>query len=313
MSDDAPAPVLIGYDGYDEAAAAIRGAGRLLGHRRATVAYVWESLATLLLHADVRELTGRMREAAEEFDAGEEARAHEVSEEGARLAREAGFEAAPMAARGRPKAWPTLLKLADEQAAAAIVVGSEGLGAVRSALLGSVSSGVLHHSGRPVLIVRREEDEGATGPVILAYDGSEHARRAIESAAGLLEGREAIVQTVWTSYRVVVSAADIGIPAAMAKAGAERLDEELEARALRTAEEGAALAATAGMPASAEAVMERGSISRTLLDGARNLDAAVVVVGSRGQSALRAALLGSVATGLAHHARAPLLVVPPPG
>ena len=45
MSHASHGPVLIGYDGYDEAAAAIRVAGRLLGSRTATVAYVWESLA----------------------------------------------------------------------------------------------------------------------------------------------------------------------------------------------------------------------------------------------------------------------------
>ena len=51
--------------------------------------------------------------------------------------------------RGRPKAWPALLQLADEHDAAAIVVGSEGLGAVKSALFGSVSAGLLHHCKRP--------------------------------------------------------------------------------------------------------------------------------------------------------------------
>jgi nucleotide-binding universal stress UspA family protein len=286
MSDDTRGPVLIGYDGHEEAAAAIRGAGRLLAPRRATVAYV--------------------RKAADESRAGE------VSEQGARLASDAGFDAEALAVRGRPKAWPALLELADRQGSAAIVVGSEGLGAVKSALAGSVSSGLVHHSGRPLLIVPQGAAEDAGGPVILAYDGSEDAVRAIASAADLLGKREVIVQTVWTSYRATVSPGDVGIPAAGAAAGSERLDEELAARAQRTAEEGAAAAARAGMRASAEAVVEQGSIYRTLLDSARDRDAEAVVVGSRGQSAIRAALIGSVAMGLVHHAHVPLLVVPPP-
>jgi nucleotide-binding universal stress UspA family protein len=311
MSHASHGPVLIGYDGYDEAAAAIRVAGRLLVSRTATVAYVWESLAARLLHSDVQGLTGTMREAADEFDAGEEARAHEVSAEGARLAGDGGFDAEPVVVRGKPKAWPSLLEIAGEREAAVIVVGTEGLGAVRSALVGSVSSGLLHHSRHPLLIVPRGAAEDAGGPVILAYDGSAHARRAIETAAEVLGEREAIVQTVWTSYRVMVSAADIGIPAAMATTGAQQLDHDLAARARETAEEGAAVAAKAGMRARAEAVLEHDRIYRTLLDSARDRDAAAVVVGSRGQSGVTAALIGSVAGGLVHHAHVPLLVVPP--
>ena len=87
---------------------------------------------------------------------------------------------------------------------------------------------------------------------------------------------------MWTSYRVVVSAADIGIPAAMATTGAQQLDHDLAARAQETAEEGAAVAAKAGMRARAEAVLEHDRIYRTLLDSARDRDAAAVVVGSRG-------------------------------
>ena len=58
MSREQRSPVLIGYDGHEDAAAAIHGAGALLGPGPAIVAYVWESLATLLLHADVEQLTG---------------------------------------------------------------------------------------------------------------------------------------------------------------------------------------------------------------------------------------------------------------
>ena len=43
---------------------------------------------------------------------------------------------------------------ADRMNADLIVVGSRGLGGVTSALLGSVSKGLLKHANRPVLVVR---------------------------------------------------------------------------------------------------------------------------------------------------------------
>jgi nucleotide-binding universal stress UspA family protein len=54
--------------------------------------------------------------------------------------------------RGRPV--DEIVAYADSLDADMIVIGSRGHGAVASALLGSVSSGVLHEAMRPVLVVR---------------------------------------------------------------------------------------------------------------------------------------------------------------
>jgi nucleotide-binding universal stress UspA family protein len=151
--------ILIGYDGSEDAESAIRSAGDLFAPRRAIVTHVWDSLAELLLHSDIDQLTGSMKEAAEELDAGGAREAELMAKRGAELAEDAGFDAVPTVARGRPKAWPTLLELADRHGAAAIVVGSRGLGCVKSALLGSVSSGVLDHAHLPVLIVPPLEEQ----------------------------------------------------------------------------------------------------------------------------------------------------------
>jgi nucleotide-binding universal stress UspA family protein len=49
----------------------------------------------------------------------------------------------------------TIVEVADRHDAAAIVVGSRGSTGLQRALLGSVSSAVVHHADRPTLIVRQ--------------------------------------------------------------------------------------------------------------------------------------------------------------
>jgi nucleotide-binding universal stress UspA family protein len=304
--------ILIGYDGSDDAENAIRCAGDLLAPRRAILAYVWDSLAELLLYTDVDQLTSSMKEATEELDAEDAREAELIAGRGAEIAEEAGFEAAATVARGRPKAWPTLLALADEHRADAVVVGSRGLGMVKSALLGSVSSGVLDHARVPVLIVPPLAELHAPGPVVIGYDGSEHARAAVTAVGRLLKVRRSILQTVWISYHAVAAAGVAAAPVGVITKAAEELDRGIREGAQQTADQGARLAEAEGLEVQAEAVQANGNVWRTLLDTAHAQRAAAVVVGSRGSSAFGAALTGSVSRALVHHAPAPVLVVRPP-
>jgi nucleotide-binding universal stress UspA family protein len=308
---DETGTALIAYDGSDDAAAAIRHAGKLLAPRPATVVHVWESLAGLLLHTDIQGLTGTMREAAEEVDDEDRRRAEQMAEEGAELAREAGFDSDCRAVQGRPKAWPALLEAADAVDAVVLVIGSRGQGSVRSALFGSVSSGLLHHAHRPVLVVPPCEEPLSAGPVLVGYDGSDGSRAAIHAAARLLSVREALIETAWIPYSGVAGIGAAGMPVAVATRATEELDTQIATRAEDTAHQGARLAAEGGLEARAEAMGVSGPVWALLRDAADTHGSPAIVVGSRGRGTAASAVLGSTSAALVHNVRLPILVVPP--
>ncbi|MFC7719802.1 universal stress protein [Nonomuraea recticatena] len=152
--------ILVAYDGSDDSKAAITYAGHLLRGQQAVVLSVWERLALASIRGSAG-LIAPVDTTAE--DEAIEAATKELAEQGARLAREAGLEAT---ARWEPDSmavWSTIVDVAGEIDASLIVTGTRGLGGVRSLLLGSTSDRVLHHAGRPVLIVPSKEDAQA-GP-----------------------------------------------------------------------------------------------------------------------------------------------------
>jgi nucleotide-binding universal stress UspA family protein len=147
------------------------------------------------------------------------------------------------------------------------------------------------------------------GPVLIAYDGSDHAKAAIERAGGVLRPGPAVVATAWTSFEDAAPAALLAMPGDMVREGTEALDEAGRETAEELAAEGAELARAAGFDAEPRAVRSKGPFFAALINLAEELDASAIVAGSRGRSALRAAVLGSVSTGLLHHTHRPVLIV----
>jgi nucleotide-binding universal stress UspA family protein len=152
-TSSADGPVLLCYDGSEDARHAIRRAGALFPGRRALVATVWQPTAVPSSLGFAGEAAGMVN--LVELDRAGAEDGGRLAGEGVRIARDAGLIAEPLALEAAGPVWKTIVDIADREDAATIVMGSRGLAGLKAMLLGSVSSAVLHHADRPTLIVRR--------------------------------------------------------------------------------------------------------------------------------------------------------------
>jgi nucleotide-binding universal stress UspA family protein len=162
-------PLLLCYDESEDAKYAIESAGALLASRHALVVTVWQPLAGMggiAWEAPPNLVNFAELDRAAAEDGGR------VASDGVRVAHEAGLEAEPIAVKTTGSVWRTILETADCHDAAAIVMGSRGLSGIRSMLLGSVSSAVVHHADRPTLVVHRPSDETTARQIGEAREGS---------------------------------------------------------------------------------------------------------------------------------------------
>jgi nucleotide-binding universal stress UspA family protein len=154
-------PVVLAYDGSAEAENALREAVALFGQRHLIVASVWEpGLAMVTMTPAAGEPSiGYMPDPEEvaAIDHAQSGHAGNVAEAGARLARELGATAEAVAMPDSASVAGTLIAIAEERDARAIVVGSRGLGGIKARVLGSTSRKLLHDTHRPVLVVRTPE------------------------------------------------------------------------------------------------------------------------------------------------------------
>ncbi|MGA9876655.1 MAG: universal stress protein [Solirubrobacteraceae bacterium] len=144
--------LLVCYDGSEDAKRAIARAGELLSSKRALVLTVWQPAAGLGSFA----WTGVIGGVADFAELDRSAREvnNQIAQEGVGVAQEAGLQAEPLTEESAGPVWQTIVQVAEDHDAAVIVMGSRGLTGLRSGLMGSVSTAVVHHTHRPTLIVR---------------------------------------------------------------------------------------------------------------------------------------------------------------
>jgi nucleotide-binding universal stress UspA family protein len=306
--------VLIAYDGSPSAATAVGAVASLFPTARAYVTTVPRESrvhAGTALPVLPAMSPNAVQEAIGALVAEAEREAAELTAQALERARALGLEAEAVPAGPSAPAWPALLDAAHRLSADVLACGTRGRGAFARAVLGSTSSSLLHHSDLPLLVV---PDGGGTlgGPVVVAYDGSEGAKHAIDAVGRLLTGHAAVVIHAWEPafHRSLAARALASGPIQEIEEIVELLHEADADDASATARDGVATARAAGLEATGDTVEASGGAWRAVAAAAQARGASVIAVGSRGRGAARSALLGSVSSGLVHNAELPILVVP---
>jgi nucleotide-binding universal stress UspA family protein len=234
----------------------------------------------------------------QQLEDAERKRAGRAVHAAASTAERAGVDAATHVVAADPV--DAIFAEADRLDAGLIVVGSRGWSTARRMLLGSVSFAVIGHADRPVLVVRSDVPVELGHPkILLATDGSLPASHAAALAIELAQatGWPLHAVSVWSISPTAASGVSGVLPELLrlARQHAEDVLHDLRDQAEAAGVELHSRVA-GGPPAAA------------ICEEAADLQATVVVLGSRGWGKGRRFLFGSVSNRVLHESSCPVLV-----
>ena len=275
--------VLVAVDGSAESQAAVRWAAYEAEMRHVPITLV-HVVEPVVVTWPVRSLQGQ-------FNEWQEDNARQVLEDAQKISQLSDTRSEVL----HGYAVPALVDAS--KSAQMIVVGSRGMGAFGRAVLGSVSSGVVHHAHCPVAIIHVEEaqEPDHASPVLLGIDGTpaSEAATALAFDEASRRGVDLVALHAWS---------DVGVFPVLGMNWHQYEDEGIEVLGERLA----------GWQEQYPDVNVRRRIvcdrpARWLIDESQQ--AQLVVVGRRGRGGFAGMLLGSVSTAVAESAKAPVIVV----
>jgi nucleotide-binding universal stress UspA family protein len=147
-TDPGAGPIILCYDGSQEALEAIAYAAALLPGTRALVVTVWKPISEEGLSPATKP------PAVDPADLNEEQRlaARQLANHGAKKASAAGLKAEPLAVETTGRVWQAIELVAEEQDARLIVCGTRRTG-MTAILPGHLASALVDHASVPVLVV----------------------------------------------------------------------------------------------------------------------------------------------------------------
>jgi nucleotide-binding universal stress UspA family protein len=190
----------------------------------------------------------------------------------------------------------TLARVAEEEGADLIVVGTRGHTALTGLLLGSVTQRLLHIAPCPVLAVPPQVQGGLVfNTIVYATDGSHASDRGLPFAMALAQGGGRAL--------VVVHVEEV-----LQGERPMHAEKPIEAKIRRQVDE----ARDAGLDATLKLVTGvPWGAAHSIMEVARDVAADMIVVGTRGHTPIVGLITGSVTQRLLHIAPCTVLAVPP--
>lgn len=190
---------------------------------------------------------------------------------------------------------PRLVEAAEDSSM--LVVGSKGHGLAAEIVRGSVSQGAARHASVPVVVVRPAQNP-SSGRIVVGADGSESSERALEFACEMarVSGDKIVALRAWDPAPVVPDRFGYVPP------GPDTIDHA-EASLGRAVD----AVRSAHPDIAIEGELFHGAPERGLVDASNS--ASLVVVGSRGHTAVGEVLVGSVSRTVLQKAHSPVAVV----
>jgi len=226
-------------------------------------------------------------------------------EEGKRNLQSRGVQAPSEVRIVEGKVSDEIIRLAQEEAFSTIIMGRRGLSPLKALLLGSVTRSVLSRAQGVTVYVAAQEATPKAGcpisPMLLPLDGSESSLAAVRQAAALARAFRPM-EPFLTLFHVI----DIAIMGMKIQEGAHDLVAEGEG-ILATAR---GILQEAGLEGCWEEKLVTGDPAQAIVQQAEEGGYPLILMGSRGRSALASLLIGSVTSSVAHTAtRAAVAVV----
>jgi nucleotide-binding universal stress UspA family protein len=279
--------VTVGYDGSPAAERALDWAAVEAGLRQATLQVVVVAPAP---DVDSRSFDTTVRPSPSVLDAAQaqlDAAVERLADEHPLVSTSVGVEVGPPVEVLRRKA----------ETASLLVVGSRRVGAIKSLLLGSTSTGLLQVARCPVAVVRNRALPGR-GHVVVGLDASTAAEAALRFAFEEADLRRSRLVVVHSIAREPVTTW-LGEPPAEREAARKESGERLLRDATRELRDKYANVEVVPV------LTHEPAVPALLHRGRR---AAVIVVGSRGLTGASTVVLGSVSHALAQAAPCPVVV-----